>query len=61
MIKRVTINKIICSYQSYELHALILTNVIKVIFIYKYPYHIQMINEISLPYRIPYVKEENRP
>ena len=50
MIKRVTINKIICSYINYELDALILTNVIKVIFIYKYPYCIQTINETSLLY-----------
>ena len=46
MITKVTINIII----NKQLHALILANVIKVILVYKYPYCIQTINEISLPY-----------
>ena len=60
MIKRVTINKIIYGYQSkYELHALVLANVIIVIFIHKYPYCIRTINKTSLP--VSYlIKEENR-
>ena len=46
MIKRITIDIII----NKQLHALILANIIKVILVYKYPYCIQTINEISLPY-----------